>query len=367
MKKIIGIIMSILLLTSISSLSVVGINASDNKNVEILNTTGHNVILSNGDYTPHENIYIEGDDEFTVENGVTGGSGTKGDPYVIEGWKISKIHVYTTTAYFVIRNCYFDECITDAIAFWGVTNGRVQNCTIDGDHEEHQVHLGIAIDMFNACNNIIENCSITNITLAGIRLHPTELGPSNNNIIRNCTISNCGDTTTENTAGIVVVYSDSYSKYNMIYHNNFIDNPSYNALDILFSGYSSSTTQWDNGMEGNYWDDYDGPDLFPRDGIGDIPYGIPHHPLKTKDRFPLMKPYNGTASSIQVSQSVPQSNPSGQPSSQQTTSTSTTSSTSQTLDIVETTESISGQQSAIPEFSLFLKFFQQMLLHLKLN
>ena len=144
------------------------------------------------------------------------------------------------------------------------------------------------------------------------------LMPSNNNIIRNCTFSNCGDADTPDTGGIVVCFSDSYSKYNKIYHNNFVDNPSNNALDITISPFGDPTTQWDNGKEGNYWDDYNGVDLFPRDGIGDSPYGILPHPLKSKDYFPLMNPYNGSAISIQANP-VPQSNPSSQPSSQPST------------------------------------------------
>src|SRR3972149_6635673 len=37
---------------------------------------------------PWTGIRIEGDAGFTQENGVTAGSGTAGDPYVIEGWRI---------------------------------------------------------------------------------------------------------------------------------------------------------------------------------------------------------------------------------------------------------------------------------------
>src|SRR4030067_2601518 len=39
-------------------------------------------------YVPRAPILIVGDAGFTPDNGVTGGSGTPSDPYVIEGWGI---------------------------------------------------------------------------------------------------------------------------------------------------------------------------------------------------------------------------------------------------------------------------------------
>ena len=36
--------------------------------------------------TPHNPIHISSNADFTVDNGVVGGSGTLNDPYIIEGW-----------------------------------------------------------------------------------------------------------------------------------------------------------------------------------------------------------------------------------------------------------------------------------------
>jgi len=71
----------------------------------------------------------------------------------------------------------------------------------------------------------------------------------------------------------------------LVYHNNFFRNKE-NALDNGFN-------QWDNGTEGNYWDDYTGEDK-NGDGIGDIPYHIIAETLPEKityneDRYPLMQ------------------------------------------------------------------------------
>jgi len=57
------------------------------------------------------------------------------------------------------------------------------------------------------------------------------------------------------------------SKDNIIYHNNFYNN---DKQVWVSSGYANV---WDNGAEGNYWDDYDGTDS-SGDGIGDTPYII---------------------------------------------------------------------------------------------
>ncbi len=60
-------------------------------------------------YTPHAPIRITSDADFTAANGVTGGSGTTSDPYVIEGWDIaltlgSGVWIQDTRAPFLIRN-----------------------------------------------------------------------------------------------------------------------------------------------------------------------------------------------------------------------------------------------------------------------
>src|SRR5207245_182874 len=59
--------------------------------------------------SPHPPIVIDGDDNFTSTNGVTGGRGGATDPYVIEGWLIDAtssngITIRQTRAHLVIRN-----------------------------------------------------------------------------------------------------------------------------------------------------------------------------------------------------------------------------------------------------------------------
>ena len=70
------------------------------------------------------------------------------------------------------------------------------------------------------------------------------------------------------------------AKYNMVFHNTFINNSRWNADDLV------GENEWDNGVEGNYWSDYNGSDV-DGDGIGDVPYNFTS---KGGDRYPLMQP-----------------------------------------------------------------------------
>jgi len=90
-----------------------------------------------GALASHSPILIGSDSEFTPANGVTGGSGTTADPYIIEGWDIDAsaangIEIGNTTAYFVIRSLTVHDGNTGnfvAVKLQNVTNGVVMNIT----------------------------------------------------------------------------------------------------------------------------------------------------------------------------------------------------------------------------------------------
>jgi len=80
-------------------------------------------ISSRGAVQEHSPIHIDGDQDFTVENGVVSGSGTENDPYIIEGWDINGIlehyidgttehfciHIKNTMKHFIIRDCVIHD------------------------------------------------------------------------------------------------------------------------------------------------------------------------------------------------------------------------------------------------------------------
>lgn len=75
---------------------------------------------------------------------------------------------------------------------------------------------------------------------------------------------------------------DLYNSYMVsTHHNDFINNSDH-ANDDMYNDF-------DDGSEGNYWDDYNGTDS-DGDGIGDTPYYIDNNSV---DDYPLMHPVGG--------------------------------------------------------------------------
>jgi parallel beta-helix repeat protein len=81
----------------------------------------------------------------------------------------------------------------------------------------------------------------------------------------------------------VGLYSCCGSKYNILYNNSLIHN--------IKQAADSFTNSWDNGVFGNYWDDYSQkyPNATHVDGVWDTPYNILDG--NNKDNFPLIDPF----------------------------------------------------------------------------
>jgi len=62
--------------------------------------------LSENSYRFHHPIYIFGDDDFSPENGVVAGNGTKENPYIIEGWEI-RCNLFWKILNFILRKLEF--------------------------------------------------------------------------------------------------------------------------------------------------------------------------------------------------------------------------------------------------------------------
>ncbi|PVX26498.1 MAG: hypothetical protein CW716_05835 [Candidatus Bathyarchaeum sp.] len=75
--------------------------------------------------------------------------------------------------------------------------------------------------------------------------------------------------------------------YNRLYNNSFVNN-TIQVYDCECT--DPHTIQhlnfWDNGVNGNYWSDYNGTDV-DQDGIGDTPYQVSSDDI---DTYPLMAP-----------------------------------------------------------------------------
>lgn len=96
-----------------------------------------------------------------------------------------------------------------------------------------------------------------------------------------------------------IAFSESSDNYplanNTFYHNNFINN----SQPLLVVGNASlSLTNWDNGVQGNFWSNYNGADS-NGDGVGDTGYVLGGN---FTDRYPLMQPYVTQSLDIEMGQ-----------------------------------------------------------------
>jgi len=93
-------------------------------------------------YTAHDPIIIASNADFNGANGVTSGTGTISDPYIIDDWSISAgtangISISDTSAYYVIANVSISHDTYNYNNYNGINldnapNGRVENSTISG-------------------------------------------------------------------------------------------------------------------------------------------------------------------------------------------------------------------------------------------
>ncbi|UCH89322.1 MAG: right-handed parallel beta-helix repeat-containing protein [Thermoplasmata archaeon] len=135
-------------------------------------------------YTPREPILIESDTGFNTTNGVTGGSGTPTDPYIIEGWEINTsssdgIEIRNTTAHFVIRDTYVHGYKGNrGIFLHNLSNGAVINSTV------YNSTRGIILYITNSM--ILHNNTVYNHSTSGIEvLNSRYINITNNNVTQN--------------------------------------------------------------------------------------------------------------------------------------------------------------------------------------
>jgi len=164
---------------------------------------------------------------------------------------------YFKTPYNIIKNNTFSNNRYGIYADGSKTNNISSN-TFTGNTEYGVYILGQSDDNLISDNIFIDNNN-------AIRIKSS----TKNTFIKNLIMNNKNGT-----------YFCCGAVNNFVYNNNFINNANWNAKD-------DPGNIWDNGIIGNYWDDYTGIDA-NGDGIGDTPYLI-NLQAGDGDRYPLMQ------------------------------------------------------------------------------
>ncbi len=302
-------------------------------------------------YQPHSPITIDGNAGFTSANGVTGGSGTLSDPYIIQGWDINASGIGCCNAYgnaglviehtnasFIVRNVYVHQGlpVDEGIMLRLVSNGFVQNSVTSQDY------FGIVVD--SSTNVTVSGNTVYSNNPYGIYLyHTTDSEVSGNNVYsnqnagiylytsNNVTVLNnfvhdqimigidtytteydtfvANNVSNNGWIGIRLLYSD----YDLVYHNNLDANQGGQVMDspasMTGTAPQNTTNRWDDGYPegGNYYSGF-GQDYcsgpvqnicgYP-DGISDTSYAIlsefvynysPQYYYITSDQYPLIQP-----------------------------------------------------------------------------
>ncbi|PWI46279.1 hypothetical protein CEE45_17645 [Candidatus Heimdallarchaeota archaeon B3_Heim] len=185
--------------------------------------------------TSHAPITISGDAAFTSANGVSAGTGSESDPYIIANWFIDGsgrncIWIVDTTKHFIIENCtlinatYVQPFFYVGISLFNVSNGHIRS------NECNTSTKGISLH--SSSSNTLTNNTCTNNTW-GIYLHSSSSNTLTNN--------NCSDNFD---SGIYLYNSSS----NTLTNNNCSSN---NLYGIWFESSSSNNTLTTNVLSSN--------------------------------------------------------------------------------------------------------------------
>jgi len=232
---------------------------------------GDFIIVKGGTYREHvtvnKSVSITGEDGSTV---VVDGNGigtvilVAANNVIIEGLTVrngrSGIVVLTS------QNCTIKDNLVEDNGNQGIFVNKSQNCTLSRNHAAG-TRSGYGINI-NASHNIqVEGNGAISNYFDGIGLLL-----SDDSIVR-------GNTVYNNT--LYGIWVDS-SSGNVFYHNNLFGN----GIQVTSNTPSNA---WDNGVEGNYWGDFEGADA-DADGVSDLPYTVDEQTQQT-DNSPLMRPY----------------------------------------------------------------------------
>jgi len=263
------------------------------------NFLGNTIYIASDNVTLEE-ISIRNSGNYTYEETNKTGSNTSsnggGGIQIVEGVGVSDDILTMTIDYAGVfsdsNNIHISSCIIEqnyvGILMRNGSNNQVNDCLIQENNDGLNFYYGnnyvvkrnVLSDNINGMYlyemylSDIAYCSITANTGNGMTIAASEYNQFYMNDITN------------NSIGVIII-NDCIG--NMFYQNNFNANSMTHVRDVCMN-------IWDNGIVGNYWDDYMGIDA-DADGIGDSSYEIQ---MYSTDNYPYINPISTLTPSSMV-------------------------------------------------------------------
>ncbi|GAB4304337.1 MAG: hypothetical protein Kow0097_01130 [Candidatus Bipolaricaulota bacterium] len=226
-------------------------------------------------------ILITSDEDFTSDNGVVGGWGILGDPFVISGVRIDAggedygILISGTTRPVVIRDVEILGARRAGIKVQSARNVAIENVWVRGCATGISVFLGTAV---SASGSRVEECP------DGVRvMFSSQVG------LTDLVVSRCRTgvwfvgTTGSHLTGSVVEGCDAGILVELHCEGILVARNTIRGCRI--PAQSEGGAAWDDGARGNHWEGFLAMDA-DGDGILDQPYRVGVE----EDRFPLASP-----------------------------------------------------------------------------
>jgi parallel beta-helix repeat protein len=262
-------------------------------------------------YASHTPIRINSNGDFNSAHGVSTGTGSSSDPYVIEGYSIDGsgfgygIYVGNTTAFFIVRNCQltnasgsvhgWEYAPDSGLVFYNVRNGIAANNVLTGNswsgaylyrsrdlmvfnQTVSNNYMGIYLDY---TNNSVVSFNTLSGNFAGLWLYRSYSNTFGNNTDMHNYLGMFSAASTFNTFLDNTIFANlEYglwlhdSSRDKIFDNDFrINNgasASYNVFHV--QAYDDSGPNfWNGTVYGNFWSDWISPATL---GIVNFPYLI---------------------------------------------------------------------------------------------
>ena len=227
-------------------------------------------------------ILISSDKDFTPENGVVGGWGIFGDPYVISGFQIDAggedygILISGTMRPVVVRDVEVLGARVAGIKVQSAQHVAIESVWVRGCAVGISVFLSTKVSVSRArveeCPDGVKIFFSSAVDLYDLRVSRCRTGvwfaATAGSLLVGSVLDRCE-------TGVVV---ELRSEGIVVAQNAF--------LGCRIPARSEGGAAWDDGARGNYWEGFSAPDG-DADGILDQPYAISR---SEEDRFPLAAP-----------------------------------------------------------------------------